>query len=235
MRLAMLEDDPDQAAWLEQVLTRAGHTVHGFSNGQRLLGELRRETYDVLLLDWELPGLTGMDVLRSVRQEQSLTTPVLFLTHRNTEQDIVMALEAGADDYVVKPPRERELIARVAALGRRGQSIAANDVMLVGPYRIDEQARRVTLRDNEVTLTQREFDLALFLFKHLGALVSRSHIMETVWGRSFGATTRTIDTHVSKLRSALALSPENGVRLVPVYGYGYRLESVADAPAERAS
>ena len=232
MRIAMLEDDPDQSAWLEQVLVAAGHGVHAFASGQRLLNDLRRETYDLLVLDWELPGLTGLDVLQAIRQEQSLAIPVLFLTHRNTEQDIVLALQAGADDYVAKPPRERELLARISALARRGQTATTAAALQVGPYRLDESARRIYLHDKEVSLTQREFDLALFLFKRLGALVSRSHIMETVWGRSFGATTRTIDTHVSKLRGALSIAPENGLRLVPVYGYGYRLEQIADLPAE---
>ena len=96
MRIAMLEDDPDQAAWLERTLSQAGHAVHGFDAGRRLLNELRRETYDLLVLDWELPGLTGLDVLHAVRKEQASTIPVLFLTHRIAEQDIVLALEAGA-------------------------------------------------------------------------------------------------------------------------------------------
>jgi DNA-binding response OmpR family regulator len=221
-----LEDDPHQAAWIEGVLTGAGHRARLFAAGRAILAELARETYDMLLLDWEVPDGSGLEVLRRLRADQNRSVPVLFLTHRDSEEDIVLALESGADDYLVKPPRERELLARVAALARRGGAELGGDKYELPPYAFDSATRTVTLRGRRIELTAREFDLALFLFKRLGAVVSRAHVLESVWGRGANTTTRTVDTHVSRLRTALAIGPENGVRLVPVYGYGYRLEAV---------
>jgi DNA-binding response OmpR family regulator len=228
MRIALLEDDDNQAQWMTHVLEQAGHSVRAFATGRALLTDLSHESYDVLVLDWEVPDGSGLESLQAFRSRRDGVTPVLFLTHRDSEEDIVLALSAGADDYVVKPPRERELLARIAALGRRSLSDRAESLLAVPPYEFDLQARVASLRGVPIELSPREFALALFLFQRLGTVVSRAHVLETVWGRGANTTTRTVDTHVSRLRTALALGPENGVRLSPVYGYGYRLESVAD-------
>ncbi len=226
VRIAILEDDPHQSAWIEGVIARAGHATHLFGTGRALLAELGRESYDLLVLDWEVPDGSGLDVVRKLRTDQGRNVPVLFLTHRDSEEDIVLALQAGADDYLVKPPRERELLARIAALARRAGADSVRESLDVPPYHFDFASRTVTFHDRKIELTPREFDLAVFLFKRLGSVVSRAHVLESVWGRGANTTTRTVDTHVSRLRTALAIAPENGVRLVPVYGYGYRLEAV---------
>jgi DNA-binding response OmpR family regulator len=228
MRIALLEDDPNQANWMAHVLTTAGHTVRSFATGRALLTDLSHESYDVLVLDWEVPDGSGLETLKAFRGRRDATTPVLFLTHRDTEEDIVLALAAGADDYVVKPPRERELLARIAALGRRALSDRAESALVVGTYRFDLANRTVSVAGHAVDLSPREYALALFLFQRLGTVVSRAHVLESVWGRGANTTTRTVDTHVSRLRTSLDIGPANGLRLSPVYGYGYRLESVAD-------
>lgn len=225
MRIAVLEDDPEQAEHLRSLLESSGHVAHLYPRGRPLLADLARESYDLIIIDWEVPDISGYDVLRTARDQLQARTPILFLTHRDSEHDIVQALEAGADDFLVKPPRDREFLARVQALGRRAGA-PTREVIDVPPYRIDS-SRLSILRDGVVVeLTRREFEVALFFFRNLGKVVSRTHILEAVWGRGGDVTTRTVDTHVSRLRSALGLSAASGVRLTPVYGYGYRLEAV---------
>lgn len=230
MRIALLEDDADQAARVQLLLEGAGHAVQVFARGRPLLAKLLHESYDLLVIDWELPDVSGYDVLRTVRGQQLTHTPVLFLTHRDSEHDIVQALEAGADDFLVKPPREREFLARVQALGRRPH-MDSGEVIECAAYRIDTGRSTIARGGEPVELTRREYELALFLFRNLGKVVSRAHILESVWGRGGGVTTRTVDTHVSRLRSALGVSAASGVRLTPVYGYGYRLEAVSPGAA----
>jgi DNA-binding response OmpR family regulator len=225
MRIALLEDDPDHGAQLQALLEGGGHHVHLFTRGRPLLNRLAHESFDVIVLDWMIPDVSGYDVLRTIRSQTVSDTPVLFLTHRDAEADVVAALDAGADDFLVKPARERELLARVKALGRRGPDReAAADVLELGPVRIDVGRREIRCDGVPVELTPREFDVAVFFFRNPGKLLSRAHLMEVIWGRSTDASLRTVDTHVSRLRSALALSAERGVRMVPVYGHGYRLE-----------
>jgi len=223
MRIAVLEDDADQAERVRQLLESADHVAHLFTRGKLLLADLARESYDLLIIDWEVPDMSGIEVLQTLRK-QSMTTPILFLTHRDSEHDIVQALQSGADDFVVKPPRDRELLARVQALARRSR-VETGECIDVGSFHIDLSQSLVTRDQTPIELTRREYELTVFLFRNLNKVVSRSHILESVWGRGGDITTRTVDTHVSRLRIALGLSSAVGVRLTPVYGYGYRLET----------
>jgi len=229
MRIAVLEDDADQAARVRLLLESAGHQVHVYPLGRPLLGKLAYESYDLIVIDWEVPDLSGYEVLRAVRTQLMNTTPILFLTHRDSEHDIVQALEAGADDFLVKPHRDREFLARVQVLGRRMHP-EVRQAIEVPPYRIDLDLSIIYRDGVAVELTRREYEVAVFFFRNLGKVVSRSHILESVWGRGGDVTTRTVDTHVSRLRSALGLSAASGVRLTPVYGYGYRLETAPRSP-----
>ena len=230
MRIAVLEDDIDQAEGIRLLLQKAGHAVYLFNRGRALLSKLAHESYDLLIIDWEVPDLSGIDVLHKARAQLAAQTPILFLTHRDSEHDIVHALEAGADDFLVKPPREREFQARVMALGRRPAATPASEILLP-PYRIDLLHSIVYRGDTALELTRREYEVALFFFRNLGRVVSRAHVLESVWGRGGGISTRTVDTHVSRLRSVLGLSSAGGVRLTPVYGYGYRLETTGSGAA----
>ena len=232
MRIALLEDEIDQAERVANLLRGVGHQVHVHHLGRTLLRELGTETFDLILLDWEIPDVSGYEVLRVIRQQMNLTTPVLFLTHRDSEDDVVQALQAGADDFMIKPLRDRELMARVDVVGRRGRDSSLQDEVLeLPPYRLDMKVRQI-FRDGEpIEMTRREFEVAALLLRHIGKVLSRGHILQTVWGHGTVTTTRTVDMHVSRVRKLLGLSPDVGLRLIAIYGYGYRLERCATGPA----
>ena len=231
MRIACLDDDVEQGERICALLQQAGHKVYVFSRGRALLSQLRSETYDLIVLDWEVPDISGYEVLRTIRSQLRIPTPVLFLTHRDSESDVVQALQAGADDFLIKPARERELLARVSAMGRRAHGPAlAESTLSHGPFSIDVERREFTRDGIPLQLTRREFEVALLLFRHLGQVLSRGFIMDSVWGRGDTTTTRTVDMHVSRVRKVLGLSAAIGLRLTAVYGYGYRLEQTGTDP-----
>jgi two-component system, OmpR family, response regulator RegX3 len=232
MRIALLEDDHEQAERAASLLQAAGHQINVFDRGRNLLRQLNGESYDLIMLDWEIPDVSGYEVLRTIRGPLKLSTPVLFLTHRDAEDDVVQALEAGADDFLVKPPRDRELLARVEAVGRRSRDSSSQDeTMSVPPFSIDLNRRQIECNGIVADLTRREFEVALLLFRNVGKVLSRGHIMQTVWGQSAGTLTRTVDMHVSRVRKVLGLSTAIGLRLTAIYGYGYRLERSGTTPA----
>ena len=230
MRIAILEDDPDQLALLRRWISDDGHDVHGWLSGREAMKQAGRESFDLFMLDWQVPDVSGAEVLKWLRANVSKTVPVLFVTVRDSEQDIVFALENGADDYMVKPVRRQELIARVRALLRRAYPIEEQKQLSFPPFEIDIQRSEVRKNGTKIDLTPKEFELTVTLFRNMGRLLSRGHLQETVWGRSADLATRTVDTHVSQVRKKLDLKPESGYRVVPVYNYGYRLERL-DAPA----
>jgi DNA-binding response OmpR family regulator len=227
MRIAVLDDDPAQTDFICQTLTAAGHACHAFTKGGELVKQLRRQTFDLLVLDWNVPDMAGDQVLHWVRQSLSARLPVLFMTNRSRETDIAAMLNSGADDYVVKPVSEPVLIARVGSLLRRAYQLSPPAPKeTFGAYEFDLKARQASINGRPVALTQKEFELALLLFQHLSRPLSRAHILDVIWKQSTDIPSRTMDTHVSMLRSKLGLRPENGYRLTPIYGYGYRLERV---------
>ncbi|MDH3588617.1 MAG: response regulator transcription factor [Gammaproteobacteria bacterium] len=233
MRIALLEDDREQAELMLKWLADAGHNCSHYDNGKDFLRKALRESYDLLMLDWMLPQLSGLEVLQKIRQSGKNFTPVIFITARDEEADIVRALEAGADDYMAKPIRYKELVARVAALARRAAGGRAPDELPeTEPYKFDLKRKTVGLGDEEVELTHREFDLALFMFRNCGRVVSRSHILESIWGmHGADLNTRTVDTHISRLRKKLQLNESNGWQLSAIYQHGYRLERLGEDPA----
>ncbi len=228
MKIASLEDDLDQARRIQQVLTAAGYACTSYHQSRDLLAALRTEAYDLVLLDWHLPDIDGDDVVRSLRTHIGARIPVIFLTNRSAEDDLVEGLRAGADDYIVKPMRPLELLARVAALLRRSQITEPVDQTIeVARYRVDPAARVITLDDAAITLAPKEFELALLFFRNVGRLMSRDVLAECVWNREIPATSRTLDTHLSNIRQKLQLRPQHGVRLTSSYALGYRLELVS--------
>ncbi|MFT5572477.1 MAG: two-component system response regulator RegX3 [Cryomorphaceae bacterium] len=227
MRIVILEDDQDQAdllcAWLEE----AGHQVSVYGDGISFIRAYTQDSFDLVLLDWMVPKTSGIEVLRHLRNHMDKLVPVVFITQRDAEEDIVMALEAGADDYMPKPVRQLETMARVNALARRVGFGDANtaDIYQHAPYFIDTNLRRVSVNGEKVEMTQKEYELTLFLFKNIGRVISRGHLLEMVWGTSSKLNTRTVDTHVSRLRSKLDLDSHDNWQLTSVYRHGYRLEN----------
>jgi DNA-binding response OmpR family regulator len=225
MRIAILEDDPSQAELLSHWLELGGHRPHPFDRGARLLQALERETFDVLLLDWNVPDISGIDVLMRVRRRLQSTIPVLFSTARSREEDVVRALREGADDYVTKPVRRMELLARLESLARRSQNVEPQaDVFELDVFRVDCQGRTIFRNDIPLQLSTKDFELAVLFLRSVGRLLSRTHILETAWGSDHAISSRTLDTHVFRVRKKLCLVPEHGWRLAAVYGHGYRLE-----------
>jgi DNA-binding response OmpR family regulator len=228
MRIAYLEDDADQAALIRRWLEGAGHSCHHFDRGHALRRSLARESFDLYILDWHLPDLDGLEVLKEIRA-RSPRSPVIFATARGRDDDIAHVLQAGADDYIAKPVRQGELLGRIQAVARRaqGEAAAAPERLELPPFTIERRERRILRGGEPVALTDREYELALFLFQNVGKLLSRSHLQEAVWGLGAKAQTRTVDTHMSRLRGKLGLTEENGWLLASVHQFGYRLERVA--------
>jgi len=225
MRIAILEDDPSQAELLSHWFRCAGHHPHPFDQGTRLLRALEHESFDVVLLDWNVPEMSGIDVLRHLRQRLQSTVPVMFSTARMREEDVVRALREGADGYVTKPVRRHELLARLESLAlRRRETQPQTGVIELDVFRVDLETRTIHRNGALLHLTAKDFDLATLLLRNVGRLLSRGHLRETVWASNQPVSSRTLDTHVSRVRSKLHLVPENGWRLVAVYGYGYRLD-----------
>lgn len=227
VRIALLEDDEPLGQLIVLWLEDAGHAPQLFTTGAALLKALERESFDVLILDWMLPDTTGDKVLLWAREHLDWPIPVIFVTARDTEEEIVAGLNLGADDYIVKPLRQHEFLARVSAVARRAQSTpVATGRLVFPPFELDVGSRSVQREGEPIDLTQKEYELALFLFRNHGRLLSRGHILQSVWGHQADITTRTVDTHISRLRTKLGLSPDIGWQLNAIYNHGYRLERV---------
>ena len=227
MRIAVLDNDRSQADLICQVLTSAGHTCQTYDSGKDMLANLRKDSFDMLILDWQVADLPGAEVLRRAKEKLAATTPMMFITNSSAEDDIVSGITAGADDYMIKPLRRGELVARVQALLRRAYPAQNGAEQLqFGPYIFETRPGRLLMDGAVIDVTHKEFYLALLFFRNIGRPLSRAYIHEAVWIRETAVPSRTMDTHVSRVRNKLQLRPENGFRLVPVYSYGYRLEKL---------
>ncbi|MFC4622355.1 response regulator transcription factor [Comamonas nitrativorans] len=228
MRIAILEDDPQQLQMMEQVVLGMGHTCQGYPTGAQLVKELRRESFDLLVLDWELPDTSGPEVAAWTRQELGSELPIIIVTLRSEEADIVQGLQSGADDFMTKPLRVAEFKARLQALLRRAHPASTEEVQQFGPYRFDRSSLSVQFGAATVSLTHREFALGLLLFQNPGRLMSRDYLREAVWGQNAEVLSRTLDTHISRLRQQLQLRPGSQYAIMAVYGLGYRLDVQAE-------
>ncbi|MGB6242355.1 MAG: response regulator transcription factor [Castellaniella sp.] len=228
--IAVLEDDPAQSTWLQHLLQQAGFGCETFDNGGNLLSALRTaHTFQLLLLDWELPGINGMEVLRWIRANLPGNIPVIFVTSRIQESDLVEGLDAGANDYLCKPCRPAELLARIRALLRPHQTQAGPDSgFRLGEFLVDTSAREIRLRGETIQMTPKEFDLSALFLRHPWRLFSRDDLSALVWNREIPSTSRTLDTHLSNIRKKLQLGPASGTLLSASYALGYRLELLGD-------
>lgn len=230
MRIAVLDDDPILLDLIEGTLEQQRHMCHTYACGADLLKDMRYETFDLLMVDWHLPDMDGTQVVQTVRQMAGPQMPILFITRRNGERDVIEALACGADDFMSKPLRMGELVARVSAMLRRAFPEALGSQLEFGAYHFDADLRTLAVHGQPVELKHREYELALFMFRNAGRLLSRAHLLEMVWGDVNEGPSRSLDTHVSRLRTKLALTEANGYTIASIYGKGYRLNPVHTTP-----
>src|SRR5262245_37509160 len=227
MRVAIVDDDASDAEQVTRWLRLAGHRCHHFDRGRALMRAFDQVGLDAVILDWNLPDVSGVDLLRRIRGSDRASLPVLFVSRRRTEHDVVSALRHGADDYMVKPLGGPELLARLDAILRRGRHrVEATPKIEIGPYRIDYPSRLLLRDGRRINLTPKDFELAVLFLRNVGRVLSRGHILDSVWGLRAVIASRTLDTHVSRLRKKLDLVPQHGWRLAAVYSRGYRLDQL---------
>jgi DNA-binding response OmpR family regulator len=233
MRCAILDDDRAQAELIAGMLAQAGYSYQIFQHGRTLVNRLRQDTFDLLVLDWNMPEMSGIEVLQTVREGPHAAIPVLLVTSRTSDADVVEGLNAGADDYITKPLNAPIFLARVEALLRRVQLNRPHRAATeFGIYSFDTATETVHVDGEPVKLTAKELALAMTLFENLSRPLSRSYLLESIWGQNPESQTRTLDAHISRLRAKLNLRAENGYRIMPVYSYGYRLEPVSTEAVE---
>jgi DNA-binding response OmpR family regulator len=230
MRIALLEDEPPQMQLLVatlETLTVAGYentTCEQFTDGELLRSALRTDSFDLLILDWNVPGLDGLQLLRWLREYRRSTVPVILLSARGAERDVAEALSAGANDYVIKPFRPIELMARVKRFFTP-QETARGWVETIGEWKFFHESATVIhagLPQQLFTLSEREFSLAIALFRNLGRVVSRFYLLEATNQDVRSSSTRVLDNQIFKVRRKLSLE-SNGLQLQTIYGQGYRL------------
>ncbi|MGB3437440.1 MAG: response regulator transcription factor [Actinophytocola sp.] len=225
-RVLIVEDEESFADPLAFLLRKEGFTAAVASTGQQALAEFDRNGADIVLLDLMLPGMSGTDVCKALRQRSAV--PVIMVTARDSEIDKVVGLEIGADDYVTKPYSARELIARVRAVLRRGGESPDGElpqVLAAGPVRMDVERHVVTVGGGEVPLPLKEFDLLEYLLRNVGRVLTRGQLIDRVWGADYVGDTKTLDVHVKRLRSKIEPDPASPRHLVTVRGLGYKFES----------
>jgi two-component system response regulator RegX3 len=224
-RVLIVEDEESFADPLAFLLRKEGFTAAVAGTGQDALEEFDRNGADIVLLDLMLPGMSGTDVCKALRQRSAV--PVIMVTARDSEIDKVVGLELGADDYVTKPYSARELIARVRAVLRRGgeSEDTAPPVLEAGPVRMDVERHVVTVNGTEVPLPLKEFDLLEYLLRNVGRVLTRGQLIDRVWGADYVGDTKTLDVHVKRLRSKIEADPSAPRHLVTVRGLGYKFEA----------
>ena len=225
MNFAIVEDSRSQAEVLKALLRSEGHQVEVFAEGLPCLAALKSRSFDFFVIDWNLPDIGGDEVLKGVREHCGWEVPVIFCTAKTTEENAADILRLGADDFMPKPIRYMEFMARVEALLRRRQTVQPGPLRF-GNIEIDLGGRRVKLAGADVELTQREFDLAVVFLNNVGRVLARDELLASVWVRDTEVDSRTVDTHASRLRKKLGLGGESGLMLSSVYGQGYRLDTV---------
>ncbi len=229
--LLIIEDNRDIAGLAAMHLRDGGYEVSMVHDGDEGLRTLQANHYQLIILDLMLPGVDGLEICRRLR-EQHNPTPILMLTARSTEQDRVLGLEIGADDYLTKPFGIRELLARVKAILRRGQAnyevamTAENNKLCVQDLEIDRQRRTVTQRGNSIDLTVREFELLYHFAMHPGRVYSRLQLLDSVWGYGHDGYEHTVNSHINRLRAKIESDPAHPHYILTVWGVGYKFAEV---------
>ena len=213
----VVDDDQDLAEMLSIVLTGAGMEVDLVNRGDQVMDIFNQHTPDLVLLDVMLPGIDGVEVCKIIRE--SSMVPIVMLTAKGDTQDVVLGLEAGADDYMVKPFKPQELVARINTRLRRNTRIGS---LVIGDLTIDQMEHKVISNGREVPLTRLEFDLLAALAKEPGRVFTREVLLSEVWGYQHAADTRLVNVHVQRLRSKIESDPDNPEYVLTVRGVGYK-------------
>ena len=226
MRIGLLEDDSSQIELISLWAREAGDQLQSYTTGKSFRAAMAKENFDTT-------GLVELDWLRG---EKATNIPIIFITSRDSEESVVEALDHGADDYMVKPVNKNVTLARIKALQRRNQIDDATshdteqtpDIEIFEPYQINHQEHSISVHGEVIKLTHKEFELAAYLFRNAGCLVTRDHLLEHIWGTRGDLNTRTVDTHVSRIRSKLGINPAVGWQLSSIYQRGYRLFKISN-------
>jgi len=228
MYICILEDDLALSKEVASHLDELGHRTEIFNNGADVIRALKIETFDLFVLDWHVPGSSGVQVLEYIRQARQLQTPVLFLTSRSEEKDLISVFKLGADDYCTKPLKPREFCVRVEALLRRAYpNTQLSNQRTFQNYTFDINTQMVMFENQFIKLSEKEFQLALILFENMDRALARQRLFYEVWGGLTTAPTRTLDVHISWLRKKLDLSATSkSLYIKSIHGYGYRLSTL---------
>lgn len=223
--ILVVEDEASLREPLEYLLRREGYEVFGVDNGTDAVTAAQASEPDLILLDLMLPGMPGTEVCREIRQRSSV--PIIMLTAKDSEVDIVVGLELGADDYVTKPYSSRELLARIRAVLRRrsADDSSSDSVLNFHGITLDSDRHQVTLHGEPVSLPLKEFELLELLMLNAGRVLTRGQIIDRVWGSDYFGDTKTLDVHIKRLRSKIEKTPAEPEIIVTVRGLGYRFEA----------
>lgn len=225
-RVLIVEDESSFSEALSFLLSKEGFDVSIAETGRAALEIFKAESFDLILLDLMIPEVSGIEVCRAIRTTSSV--PIIMLTAKDSEIDKVVGLELGADDYVTKPYSSRELVARIKAVLRRG---AVDDlpkesgILSVGNIRMDIERHSVTVNGSPVALPLKEFELLEFLMRNEGRVLTRSQLIDRVWGDDYYGDTKTLDVHVKRLRSKIEVDPANPIFIQTIRGLGYKFEA----------
>jgi two-component system, OmpR family, response regulator RegX3 len=226
-KILVVEDEESFSEALAYLLGREGFDVTVADSGPKAIEEFDRVGADLVLLDLMLPGLSGTEVCKQLRQRSDV--PIIMLTAKDSEVDKVVGLELGADDYVTKPYSSRELVARIRAVLRRnsdlGETEAAGGTLTVGPVRLDTERHVIAINGSTVQFPLKEFELLEFLMRNCDRVLTRTQIIDRVWGSDYVGDTKTLDVHIKRLRAKIEVDPANPVYIQTVRGLGYKMEN----------
>ncbi|KGA20130.1 XRE family transcriptional regulator [freshwater metagenome] len=226
-KILVVEDEESFSEALAYLLGREGFDVTVADSGPKAIEEFDRVGADLVLLDLMLPGLSGTEVCKQLRQRSDV--PIIMLTAKDSEVDKVVGLELGADDYVTKPYSSRELVARIRAVLRRnsdlGDADPASGTITVGPVRLDTERHVIAINGSPVQFPLKEFELLEFLMRNCDRVLTRTQIIDRVWGSDYVGDTKTLDVHIKRLRAKIEVDPANPIYIQTVRGLGYKMES----------
>ena len=225
-KILIVEDEESVLDPLELLLTKEGFSIETARDGREALEKFAKTNPDLILLDLMLPEISGTEVCRQIRVKSQV--PIIMLTAKDTEVDKVVGLELGADDYVVKPYSKAELVARIKAVLRRQGSDSTNEPsgsISAGPVVIDVERHQVSINDKLISLPLKEFELLEFLVRNSGRVLTRTQLIDRIWGSDYFGDTKTLDVHVKRLRAKIEKDPANPVYIQTIRGLGYKFES----------